>query len=89
MPVQEAELAGPQQQRVDLPGGTDDRQPASTAAGASIAANLSFGRPMMNSAASARSRTISTVTIESMPPPNGTSGRPVRVRLPLAARAHR
>ncbi len=47
-----------------------------TAAGRSIASNWSPGRLTMNSAGSARSRIISAVTIESMPPPNGTRGRP-------------
>ena len=47
-----------------------------TAAGRSMAANRSPGRLTTNSAMSlVRLRTPSTVTIESMPPPNGTSGR--------------
>ena len=40
-----------------------------------MAAKRSPGRPTTNSAGSATGRTSSTVTIESMPPPNGTSGR--------------
>ena len=47
-----------------------------TAAGRSMASKRSPGRLTMNSAGSARSRIISTVTIESMPPPKGTRGRP-------------
>ena len=50
-----------------------------TAAGRSMASNKSPGLLTMNSAGSARSRIISMVTMESMPPPNGTRGRPVRV----------
>ena len=46
-----------------------------TAAGRSMASNRSPGRLMMNSAALPRPRTSSTVTIESMPPPNGMSRR--------------
>ena len=48
-----------------------------TAAGSSIAANRSPGRLTTNSAGSSTfGRRSSTVTIESMPPPNGISGRP-------------
>ena len=47
-----------------------------TAAGSSMAANRSAGLLMMNSAASPIRRTCSVTTIESIPPPNGTSGRP-------------
>ena len=56
-----------------------------TSAGRSMAANRSPGLLTTNSATSAATlRTPSTVTIESMPPPNGTRARP---RLPPAARA--
>ena len=44
-----------------------------TAAGRSMAAKRSPGLLMTKSAASPRPRTSSTVTIESMPPPNGMS----------------
>ena len=53
-----------------------------TAAGASMAANRSPGRPTMNNAGALCCRTSSTVTIESIPPPNGTSGRPPGTRSP-------
>ncbi len=46
-----------------------------TAAGCSMASNRSPGRLTTNSAMSALGRTSSTVTMESMPPPNGTSAR--------------
>ena len=46
-----------------------------TAAGRSIASNRSPGLLTTNSATSARCRTCSTDTIESIPPPNGTSAR--------------
>src|ERR1700742_2346032 len=46
-----------------------------TAAGRSIASNRAPGRLTTNSAMSAIGRTSSTVTIESMPPPNGTRAR--------------
>ncbi len=50
-----------------------------TSAGRSMAANRSPGLLTTNSATSAATlRTPSTVTIESMPPPNGTSARPRR-----------
>ena len=52
-----------------------------TSAGRSMAANRSPGLLTTNSATSAATlRTPSTVTIESMPPPNGTSARPRRSR---------
>jgi hypothetical protein len=53
-----------------------------TAAARSMAAKRSPGRSTTNRAASPRSRTSSTVTIESIPPPKGTSGR--SSALPLA-----
>ena len=48
-----------------------------TAAGRSMASNRSPGPLTTNRAASGcRARTASAVTIESIPPPKGTSGRP-------------
>ena len=52
-----------------------------TAAGCSIASNRSPGLLTTNSATSACRLTCSTVTIESIPPPNGTRARPVRAAL--------
>ena len=77
VPVEEPELVGTAHEGVDLAGDAPDRQAGRPRPPSSMAAKRSPGGATMHSAAPGWSAaTDSTVTMESMPPPKGISGRP-------------